>query len=89
MIVEVKFGKSYSMDLEDGKRLDYSIYPERYYSTLEMSVWEEDNPAALESYEGKHIHWERFIPSKRIAKWLIVRSVNKVSQRIAGVDLSE
>lgn len=68
------------------KYLDVSLYINKYTTLVNMSLWSVGQGSALASNSKNHINYERFLGEK-LAREMAVRSVNKQSRKVAGIDI--
>lgn len=81
-------GKGYRHRLEDNRYVDISIYPNRWTTTVNMSLWEEGNSQALSFYDKTYFNLERIFPKNWASKQSL-KLLNRHSKKVAGIALFE
>jgi hypothetical protein len=85
--MRVSTGKSYYKDLDDGNRLEITIYPNKWTTDVSMTFWENGVTYGICS-DQLHLNYNKFLPIK-LAEKVATYFVNKQSLTLAGVKIFE
>lgn len=84
--MEILTGKSSRHKLSEETYLDISVFPKRWVTLVNMSVWEKDKSTAIAFSNKRHVNFDKFLPIKTAEK-IAVYLINNQSQKVAGIKL--
>lgn len=87
--MRVYLGRGATRKVDNKRLLDISYHDiNRWFSRVYMGLWEKGNHQSLFSNSKLYFNWGRLLP-RSIAEKIVVRSLNKQSQKVAKINLVE